>query len=53
VTEAFVDAHRCHEHRRHAIIAPQVFAVATVISVRFSSGEIDLADLSHSQEVIQ
>jgi len=53
VTDAFVDAHRCHGHRRHAIIAPQGFAVATAMSVRFSSGEIDLADLAHSQEVIQ
>jgi len=53
VIEALVDSYRCHEPRRHAIIAPQVFAVATAVSVRFSSGEIDLADLAHSQEVIQ
>jgi hypothetical protein len=46
VTAAFVDAHRCHEPRRHANLAPQVFAVATAVSVSFSSGEIDLADLA-------
>jgi hypothetical protein len=53
VTKAFVDTYRCHEHRRHAMIAPQVFAVATAVSVRISSGEIDLADLAHPREVIQ
>jgi hypothetical protein len=53
MTSAVIDAHRRHEHRRHGIIAPRVFAVATAVSVRFSSGEIDLADLAHSQEAIQ
>jgi hypothetical protein len=41
------------KHRRHAIVAPRVFTVATAVSVRFSSGEIDLAVLVHSQEAIQ
>lgn len=52
MTQALVDAYRRDEHRRHVTIAPQVFAVATAV-FRFSSGEIDLANLAHSQEVIQ
>ena len=53
MTQALVDAYRRDKHRRHVTIAPQVFAVATAVTVRFSSGEIDLANLAHSQEVIQ